>query len=562
MPLEWPFFGDGIDSLGVDGGPIDRPMPSCGPDQLIVRVDAIGICASDAKMVTMGNRYPLFFPRDFASDPARLGHEAALTVAAVGSELSDRFSVGDRLGIQPDVYFDGRREIFGVNIPGAMAEYVLIDRRILSGDDGSYVFPAAPELSLAEIALLEPWSCVDAAFMEKRRLVPVTDGTLFVFGDGADTRDYTWLAECPSRRAILVDCSPSLVDAIKDHVAEVILRSGASIDEIAEEFGGDGRLDDIVLLSPSRSTIENAFERLAAFGTINVARKSPLGMNVSADMSRLHYETPSIVGTDGLDISQSYGPGRNRSELRAGGVTLIYGAGGTMGRMHVQRALEMDDHPRMIIAANRSRPRLDAIERDFGALARRRGIALHTVTTGDKPNALADVVDSRSGGRGFDDAVVCIPRADAVEAVLPYLAADGMLVIFAGVPLGTRVSIPIDPVVFSGTQITGTSGSSIADEIQVMRETAEGHRSLARTVAAVGGFRALKAGVAAVIDREYAGKVVIYPGLTDLPLMAISEVAARYPAVAAAMGDELVWTREAERAFLDAAKTDGGSTDG
>ncbi len=87
MPLEWLFFGNGIESLGVNGRPTEHPMPTCGRNQLIARVDAIGICASDAKMVTMGPRYPLFFERDFRTDPARLGHEAALTVMSVGSEL-------------------------------------------------------------------------------------------------------------------------------------------------------------------------------------------------------------------------------------------------------------------------------------------------------------------------------------------------------------------------------------------------------------------------------------------------------------------------------------------
>ena len=60
------------------------PLPACRPDEILVRVDALGLCASDAKMVRLGLEYPLFFARDFAAHPAQLGHEAALTVVQFG----------------------------------------------------------------------------------------------------------------------------------------------------------------------------------------------------------------------------------------------------------------------------------------------------------------------------------------------------------------------------------------------------------------------------------------------------------------------------------------------
>ena len=82
--LTWPFFGSGLESVGVNGRPVAEPLPRCGDDEILVRVDALGLCASDAKMVRLGGDYPLFFERDFDANPARLGHEAALTVVAVG----------------------------------------------------------------------------------------------------------------------------------------------------------------------------------------------------------------------------------------------------------------------------------------------------------------------------------------------------------------------------------------------------------------------------------------------------------------------------------------------
>ena len=171
--LTWPFFGNGLDSLGVNNQPVSEPLPVCNPDEILVRVDALGLCASDAKMVRMGHNYPLFFERDFTANPARLGHEAALTVVQVGEKWRDQFHAGQRLGIQPDVYNNGERTIFGVNISGAMAQYVTLDRRVLAGNGSSYVFPVPPETSYAEVALLEPWACVDVAYSPTaRRLEP------------------------------------------------------------------------------------------------------------------------------------------------------------------------------------------------------------------------------------------------------------------------------------------------------------------------------------------------------------------------------------------------------
>ena len=134
--LAWPFGGRGLDSVGVGGQPVLEPVPCCGEDEILVRVDALGLCASDAKMVRMGGDYPLFFDRDFAADPARLGHEAALTVVAVGKRWR-RHASGLRLGIQPDVYLNGQRAIFGVNIAGAMTQYLTLGRDHRAGQ---YIF--------------------------------------------------------------------------------------------------------------------------------------------------------------------------------------------------------------------------------------------------------------------------------------------------------------------------------------------------------------------------------------------------------------------------------------
>ncbi|MCK4298281.1 MAG: hypothetical protein KAX80_02045, partial [Planctomycetes bacterium] len=47
----WPLYGAGLENLGVDDRPIQVDTPSCGPHQLLVRHDAVGLCFSDTKII-------------------------------------------------------------------------------------------------------------------------------------------------------------------------------------------------------------------------------------------------------------------------------------------------------------------------------------------------------------------------------------------------------------------------------------------------------------------------------------------------------------------------------
>ena len=50
----WPLYGAGLGSLGDDAQPIEVPMPKYGPDELLVRHDATGLCFSDIKVIRLG----------------------------------------------------------------------------------------------------------------------------------------------------------------------------------------------------------------------------------------------------------------------------------------------------------------------------------------------------------------------------------------------------------------------------------------------------------------------------------------------------------------------------
>ncbi len=135
----------------------DVPKPQVGPDEILVRVKAVGICGSDLHGYTgkSGRRIP----------PIIMGHEASGVVEALGTNARN-VAVGERITFDSTVFCNqcppcrkGQvnlcldRKILGVSIPafrrdGCMAEYVVMPWWI------AFKLPAA--VSFEEAALVEP----------------------------------------------------------------------------------------------------------------------------------------------------------------------------------------------------------------------------------------------------------------------------------------------------------------------------------------------------------------------------------------------------------------------
>lgn len=122
-------YGAGLENMGRDGKPERFEVPEPGPDQLLVRVDAVGMCFSDVKLINQGSKHPELYNRDLAIEPTQLGHEVALTVMRVGSALEGSFQGGQRLALQPDIYQKGRSTAYGYTIPGGLTQYHLMGLR-------------------------------------------------------------------------------------------------------------------------------------------------------------------------------------------------------------------------------------------------------------------------------------------------------------------------------------------------------------------------------------------------------------------------------------------------
>ncbi len=140
----------------------DMPTPKPGPDEVLVRVAACGICGSDVHGYdgSSGRRIP----------PLVMGHEAAGAVAALGSTVTD-LTVGDRVALDSTIFCGtcpsclrgeinlcDQRRVLGVSCAdyrraGAFAEFVLVPRRVVHRLPESLSFSDAAMLEAVSVAL-------------------------------------------------------------------------------------------------------------------------------------------------------------------------------------------------------------------------------------------------------------------------------------------------------------------------------------------------------------------------------------------------------------------------
>jgi L-iditol 2-dehydrogenase len=140
----------------------DLPTPTPGPDEVLIRVAACGICGSDVHGYdgSSGRRIP----------PIVMGHEAAGRVAAVG-ENAKNFFVGEHVTFDSTIYCGycdyclsghvnlcDKRQVVGVSCgdyrrAGAFAEFVVVPARIVYRLPESFPFEEAAMIEAVSVAL-------------------------------------------------------------------------------------------------------------------------------------------------------------------------------------------------------------------------------------------------------------------------------------------------------------------------------------------------------------------------------------------------------------------------
>lgn len=494
--LRWAHRGGSLHDL-LETDPEAVPLAPPAPDEVIARVEAVSICSSDIKVVRMGADHPLLAGAAGGGDTV-LGHEMSLRVEDVGSAQAGRFHRGQRLALQPAMRVDGKRRIIGFDVPGGFAQYLRLGPDALSG----YVFDAPETLAAAEIALLEPYGCVERAYRPNARQEFVPEGSALVVL-GPDSARYTASRPLQWKRLVAV-ATPGV--RIPGFLGPVTVQSSALAEIEAEKF------DDIVALGEIDAGTLALLPQMLNEGGVLLQARQTVSDPVPVDAARVHYEALSFVGTIAADILTAFAPMRQRFEVRPGGVALVHGAGGAMGRIHVHRLLQLENGPRTVIASSRKGQRLADLKADFAPIAKAHGRRLIVIETEKVESSVTEIAPG-----GLDDAVVIAPDSHVVEAAARWLAPDGLLAVFAGFAYGQPVLFDLPGVAVTGKRLTGSTGCSIQDMKDVLARVQSGDLDLLANLKAVGGLKALPKALVAVSNGTVSGKIVIYPQAPELP---------------------------------------------
>jgi L-iditol 2-dehydrogenase len=239
----------------------DVPEPGLGPEDVLIRVGACGICGSDIHGMdgSSGRRRP----------PIVMGHEAAGTVVKTGDHVTD-WQPGERVTFDSTVYCgecgyckrgqvnlcDNRR-VLGVSCAeyrqhGAFAEFVAVPQRIL------YRLP--DNVSFEHAAMVEP---VSIAIHAVARAGVGPDDSVAVIGTGMIGLLVVQVLRARGCKSIVaVDLDESRLALAKRFGASETLLAGAGgvAGSIREATGGAG--------------VDAAFEVVGASASVEVAVKS------------------------------------------------------------------------------------------------------------------------------------------------------------------------------------------------------------------------------------------------------------------------------------------------
>ncbi|MEZ5354081.1 MAG: galactitol-1-phosphate 5-dehydrogenase [Bryobacteraceae bacterium] len=270
---------------------VDMPVPSFGPDDLLVRVKACGICGSDVHGFdgSTGRRLP----------PIVMGHEAAGMVEAVGDNVKD-LAAGDRVTFDSTVscgncFFCRRgqinlcdnRQVLGVSTPefrrhGAFAEYVTVPRRI------AYKIPE--NLPFEHAAMIEAVSV--AVHGVNRTPIRLGDSAVVVGSGMIGLLVVQALKKAGAGRIIAVDLEDNKLELAKSLGATDLLNPSRddvprAIQDMTGGRGADVAMDAVGATAPIKTCVASVRKggAVTLIGNITPSIELPLQAVVSREIT-------------------------------------------------------------------------------------------------------------------------------------------------------------------------------------------------------------------------------------------------------------------------------------
>jgi L-iditol 2-dehydrogenase len=240
----------------------EMPTPRIGAGEMLMRVEASGICGSDVMEWYRIHKVPLV-----------LGHEVAGVVVAVGAGVS-RFKIGDRIIAAHHVPCNTCHYCLSGNHtvcdtlrqtnfdPGGFAEYIRLPA--INVDRGTFLLPDS--VSFEEATFVEPVACV----LRGQRKAGLKPGCcVLVLGSGIAGLLHIHLARAlGAGRIVATDVIKHRLEAAKRFGADMAIDAKEDVPACVRKIN-DGRLADVVIVcAGAESAIAQALKSVERNGTV------------------------------------------------------------------------------------------------------------------------------------------------------------------------------------------------------------------------------------------------------------------------------------------------------
>ena len=264
-----------------------RDIPQAGPNEVLIKVMASGICGTDVHI----------YHGDYLGDyPVIPGHEFSGVVEAVGSEVK-RIHVGDRVAVEPNIACDNcvnclnNRQNFcenwqavGVTLPGGMEQYVTAPEKA--------VFNIG-DLPFDQASFVEPLSCVIHGV--ERTQIEMAD-RIAIFGAGPIGDLMLQLARLQGAAHItMLESNPGRAELARQLGADKV---ASTIDELTPD-GYDVVIDATGVIPVMNRAVDFA----RSGGTVLLFGVPPSGKDLQFEAFKLFHK--------GLKLLSSYTSVRN-----------------------------------------------------------------------------------------------------------------------------------------------------------------------------------------------------------------------------------------------------------
>jgi L-iditol 2-dehydrogenase len=265
----------------------DLPVPDIGPGEMLVRVEACGVCGTDIKKIEKGLVEP---PRVF-------GHETAGVVVKTGPGVT-RFGEGQRVALHHHIpcgtcFYCAEKafaqcETYKRNgttagfepAGGGMAEYVRAMDWIV--ERGAIAVP--PGVAAEEAAFVEP---VNTCLKAVKKAGIGKDQAVLVVGQGPIGLLLMQLARWFGAEVIATDTMSDRLEASRRLGASVALDAGGDVEREVRALTG-GRGADITLLAAvGQAPFDQAVAATRPAGRIMIFAATSAGETVTADLGAL-----------------------------------------------------------------------------------------------------------------------------------------------------------------------------------------------------------------------------------------------------------------------------------